>query len=149
MMTDALSKLIIENAIVPEFKRGDYPAGILAGVRDIKDVLLGDAEAVKDRAREARQGDGLDFWSIVLIVFWIGVVLFVIYAIGQSIGNAPQAAAGGRRRRRGPLAVPGDSGGWSGGWSGGGGGLAGAEGFRGGGSSGAVRPRQRQREIIA
>jgi len=141
IMTDALSKLIIENAIVPQFKRGDYPAGILAGVRDIKDVLLGDAEEVKQRARATRHGEGLDFWSVVLIVFWIGVVLFVIYAIAQSVSNAPQAAAGGRRRRGGPLAVPGDSGGWSGGWSGGGdsggGGWSGGGGdFGGGGSSG-------------
>lgn len=140
VMTDALSKLIIENAIVPEFKRGDYPAGIRAGVRDIKDVLLGDAEAVKDRARQARHGNGLDFWSVVLIVFWIGVVLFVIYAIAQSVANTPQAVPG-KRRRRGALAVPSDSGGWSGGWSGGGdsggGGFSGGGGdFGGGGSSG-------------
>lgn len=127
VMTDALSKLIIENAIVPAFKRGDYPAGISAGVRDIKDVLLGDAEEVKQRAREARQGDGLDFWSIVLIVFWIGVVLFVIYAIAQSVANAPQAVPGQRRRRAS------DSGGWSGGWSGGGGDSGGGGGWSGGG----------------
>ena len=42
-----MSKLIIENAILPAFRRGDFPAGIKAGVRDIRDVLLGDAEAVK------------------------------------------------------------------------------------------------------
>src|SRR5262249_48725597 len=52
-LTDALSKLIIENAILPAFRRGDFAAGIKAGVRDIRDVLLGDAEAVKHRARSA------------------------------------------------------------------------------------------------
>ena len=138
VMTDAMSSLIIQNAILPEFRRGNFSAGIRAGVRDIKDVLLGDAEEVKERARQARGGD-FDFWSIVLIVFWLCVVLFILYAIVQSINNAPQAV-GGRRRRGGPVVVPGNSGGWGGGWSGGGGGGGGWSGgggdFGGGGSSG-------------
>jgi len=31
IMTDAMSKLIIENAILPEFRKGDFGAGIRAG----------------------------------------------------------------------------------------------------------------------
>ena len=58
-LTDALSKLIIENAILPAFRRGDFPAGVKAGVRDIRDVLLGDAEAVKARARSSARRDGV------------------------------------------------------------------------------------------
>jgi uncharacterized protein len=137
IMTDAMSSLIIRNAILPEFRKGDYSAGIRAGVRDIKDVLLGDAEEVKERARVNEQG--LDTWSMILIIFWVCVVLFVLFAVVQSINNSPQAAAG--RRRRGAAAVPSDSGGWGGGWSGGGdsggGGWSGGGGdFGGGGSSG-------------
>ena len=55
VMTDAMSSLIIQNAILPEFRRGDFSAGIRAGVRDIKDVLLGDAEEVKERARQSER----------------------------------------------------------------------------------------------
>jgi uncharacterized protein len=139
-LTDAMSKLIVENAILPEFRRGDFAAGIAAGVRDINDVLLGDAEEVKERARVSRNADTLDFWSIVLIIFWICVVLFVLYAIAQSIRNAPQGIAGQRRRGPGgPVVIPGDYGGWSDGWSGGGGGggwSGGGGDFGGGGSSG-------------
>ncbi len=138
VMTDAMSSLIIRNAILPEFRRGDFSAGIRAGVRDIKDVLLGDAEEVKERARQA--SDALDFWQIALIIFWICVVLFVLFAVVQSINQAPQAVGGRRGRRAGPDAVPGSSGGWGGGWSGGdggGGGWSGGGGdFGGGGSSG-------------
>jgi uncharacterized protein len=134
VMTDALSSLIIRNAILPEFRRGDFSAGIRAGVRDIKDVLLGDAEEVKERARQA--SEALDFWQIVLIIFWICVVLFVLFAVVQSISQAQQAV-GGRRRRSSADAVPGSSGGWSGGGGGGGGGWSGGGGdFGGGGSSG-------------
>jgi uncharacterized protein len=140
VMTDAMSSLIIQNAIIPEFRRGNYSAGIRAGVRDIKDVLLGDADEVRHRARQV-PGPGLDTWSIIFIIFWICIVAFVLYAVVQSIRNAPQAVPGQRRRRSGPLAVPSDSGGWSGGWgggdSGGGGGWSGGGGdFGGGGSSG-------------
>jgi uncharacterized protein len=139
IMTDAMSSLIIHNAILPEFRKGDYSAGIRAGVRDIKDVLLGDAEEVKERARVHEQG--LDTWSIILIIFWICVVLFVLFAVVQSINNQPQAVAGRRRRGGGPVVVPSDYGGWGGGWSGGdsggGGGWSGGGGdFGGGGSSG-------------
>ena len=52
-LTDLMSKLIVENAILPAFRRNDFAGGIKAGVRDIRDVLLGDAEAVKQRARTA------------------------------------------------------------------------------------------------
>jgi uncharacterized protein len=139
VMTDAMSSLIIQNAILPEFRKGNFSAGIAAGVRDINAVLLGDAEGVKERARIARNADTLDFWSVMLIVFWICIVLFVMYAMMQSIRNAPQVAPGQRRRGgfNGPVIIPG---GWGGGWSdgdGGGGGWSGGGGdFGGGGASG-------------
>ena len=69
----------------------------------------------------------------------ICVVLFVLYAVFQSINNQPQAVAGRRRRGGGPVVVPSDYGGWGGSWSGGGGGggwSGGGGGFGGGGSSG-------------
>ncbi len=51
IVTDLMSRIIIENAILPEFRHGNFSGGIRAGVRDIKDTLLGDAEEVKERAR--------------------------------------------------------------------------------------------------
>ena len=138
-MTDAMSSLIVHNAILPQFRQGNFAGGIEAGVRDIKDVLLGDAEAVKERARAARTADDLDMWSVILILFWLGITLFVIFAVVQSINNSPQAVAGQQRRRsRGPIVIPGSYGGWGGGWPGGGGGgwSGGGGGFGGGGSSG-------------
>jgi uncharacterized protein len=136
VMTDAMSSLIIQNAILPEFRRGDFSAGIRAGVRDINAVLLGDAEGVKERARQA--SNDLDFWQIVTIIFWICVVLFVLFSIVQSINNSPQAVAGRRGRGGGgPVFIPGGWGGGDFGGGGGGGGWSGGGGdFGGGGSSG-------------
>src|SRR5262249_17996429 len=112
---------------------------------DISDVLLGDAEAVKERAastrkREAPAGEGLVTFAIIAFF-----VLFVIWvSVYQSRYAAQQARSGqvGRRARRGdnayPVFIPGGWGGGSGGGGGGGGGWGGGGGgdFGGGGASG-------------
>jgi uncharacterized protein len=142
ILTDALSSIIINRAIVPEFRKGGFAAGIKAGVRDIKDVLLGDAEAVKERAQGARRGDSPDTMEVILLIFWICVVLYILYAVFRSAQAAQQAGVAGGRRAGRTIIIPGSSGGWGGGWSsggdgGGGGGWSGGGGdFGGGGSSG-------------
>src|SRR6266853_2804247 len=49
-LTDAISRLIIENSILPRFRANDFPGGITRGVDDIIQVLTGDAEEFKQRA---------------------------------------------------------------------------------------------------
>ena len=129
-LTDLLSSVIIRNRILPEFKRGGYPAGIKAGVHDIKDVLLGDAEAVKERAgkRPAVASKGNGWAALIPILFIVGIFGFVFWTQAQ---QARQPLTGGRPGRPGygpPVFFPG---GWGGGGRGGGGGDGG--GFSGGG----------------
>jgi uncharacterized protein len=142
-LTDLLSKLITENAILPAFRRGDFPAGIKAGVRDIRDVLLGDAEAVKQRAAARRiAAPKSDFiGGLIPFLFILGIFVFVFWVQSR---QAQQPLSGGRYRRTGyggPIFFPGGwdgggRGGWGGG-SGGGGGFSGGGGdFGGGGASG-------------
>jgi uncharacterized protein len=144
-LTDLMSKLIIENAILPAFRRNDYAGGIKAGVRDIRDVLLGDAEAVKQRARVAakRSPGSNGALPVVMLVVFVLLAMTIIWA--QSRQTAHPSRAVRDRRRGGPAVVPaspwgwgGGSGGWSGGGSGGGGGgfSGGGGDFGGGGSSG-------------
>jgi uncharacterized protein len=143
-LTDAMSKLIIQNAILPAFRRGDFPAGIKAGIRDIGDVLLGDAEAVKERARttQKRSAPGGET-TLSLIIIAMFIIFFLWIAFHQSRYAASQGA--GRRMRRasgdrgGPIFIPGGWGSGSGGGRGGsdGGGWGGGGGdFGGGGASG-------------
>jgi uncharacterized protein len=148
IVTDLMSKIIIENAIVPEFRRGNFGAGIRAGVRDLKDTLLGDAEEVRERARGLGEGDGPDWIGLLMIAFWIAVVLYIVYAQSQYAAQQQQPQQVGRdgKRRRnrardgGLVVLPGGaSDTWGGGWSsgGGGGGWSGGGGdFGGGGGSG-------------
>lgn len=147
LVTDLMSKIIIENAILPEFRKGNFSAGIRAGVRDVKDTLLGDAEEVKARARGLDKGDGPDWISLLLIAFWVGIFIYIIYVQTRYAAQAPQTLGRDQRRRanrgrNGGLVVfppGGGSDSWGGGgWSGGGGGgwSGGGGDFGGGGGSG-------------
>jgi uncharacterized protein len=144
-LTDAISRLIIANGIVPRFRANDFPGGITRGVDDIISVLTGDAAEWKQRS--AKRPDATAVWgpaAIFLLAFGAFVLVFIMI-----VGAMPNTRNN-RRRRAGSgwLAGPGSSwssgssGGFSGGgdFSGGGGGGGGFSGgggdFGGGGSSG-------------
>ena len=134
ILTDALSSVIIQRAILPEFRAGNLPAGVEAGFDAIaKQVELPPEEAAKNVAAAEASGGGDGGFPAGLVFFLI--LLFVWIAIASSRGK------GGRRARRGgPIVVwgPGMGGGWGGGGGGwGGGGFSGGGGgFGGGGASG-------------
>jgi len=143
MMTDTMSTLIIENAILPKFRRGDFGGGIKDGVRDIKTVLLGDAEEVKQRAGGARNPQN-DPTVMLHVIIWLLIVALIVWINYRNLRSAGQTMGpDGRRRMRrngGIIVIPGGSGNWGGGWSGGGSGGGGWSGgggdFGGGGASG-------------
>jgi uncharacterized protein len=136
-MTDAISRLIIENAILPRFRAGDFTGGIERGVDDMVQVLSGDAEDFKRRAAEQRgrpgTSQGIGSFGLVLLVLFIWLLFFIRRRRGQASAT---------RTRPGWVWLP-PVGGWSGsrssgGWSSGsGGGFSGGGGsFGGGGASG-------------
>jgi uncharacterized protein len=144
ILTDTMTRIIIDNAILPAFRRGDFPAGVKAGVQDLTSTLLGDAEGVKQRAKSLRKrsGDDIDKVELAFVLFWVAVFLFVMWKQNQQARQLPSSARGRQRRSDGGIIVLpggwGGSGGWSGGSSGdSGGGFSGGGGdFGGGGSSG-------------
>jgi uncharacterized protein len=134
-LTDALSRIVIDNAILPRFRAGDFAGGIKDGVGDIVRVLTGDAAEVEARAR-ARQDADSEAVDWVMVIIWTIILLWIFYSIWRSVRYAPRVS----HRRGGPVLVPAPT--WSGGggsWSsgGGGGGFSGGGGsFGGGGASG-------------
>jgi uncharacterized protein len=139
-LTDALSKLIIENAILPRFREGDFAGGVKDGVRDIILVLTGDAAEVEQRGKARQDADNPTIDWIIVILFLV-IWLWIAYSIWRS---ARQAARAGRSGT-GSILVPGPSwdggnssgGGWSSGGGSSGGGFSGGGGsFGGGGASG-------------
>lgn len=144
-LTDAMSSLIIQNAILPAFRRGDWSGGIKAGVRDVSAVLLGDAQAVKDRLGKVQSRTPSVQWDVIIpLVFWLIVAGVIIYRHYRQSRLPPGSLGSAGRRGRGQrtIIIPGGWGGssdWGGGRSsgGGGGGFSGGGGsFGGGGSSG-------------
>ena len=126
-LTDAVSRLIIENGILPRFRMNDFAGGIQRGVDDIVQVLTGDAEDFKRRAAEQDNPPaGANGWiQFVIVILFVGMWLYL--------------ASRRRNRYSGmPWIVPmgGPRGGWGGGGFGGGGfGGGGGGGFSGGGGS--------------
>ncbi len=68
-LTDALSKIIIVNAIAPSFKKGDFGGGVSHGVDDIITVLTTDASDWQAKPQlRADQDDNSNAIGWVLIV---------------------------------------------------------------------------------
>lgn len=142
IITDGLSSTIIQNRILPLFRRGDFAGGIQLGVKDIEDSLLGDpAEVAKRAAGGGRDQNPQGSWTVWLpMLFWIAIVLFIVWSNYRQMKNGGSSAYG--RRGGGVVILPGGFGGsgnWrggGGGWSGGGGFGSGGGGFGGGGGSG-------------
>ena len=83
-LTDAVSRLIIENGITPRFRAGDFAGGVTRGVDDIISVLSGDAE--EWQARAARRPDTVSptdstrndsIWPVIWVVLVVMVVVFI------------------------------------------------------------------------
>ena len=135
-MTDAMSGLIIREAILPHFKQNppDYGGGIEAGADAIiKQMSLPADQAQKNaaNAQSANQQRQHASGGALPLIFWLFVIGFVILSHFRRIG-------GRRYRRRGwgaPVIFWGP--GWgSGGGSWGGGGFGGFSGGGGGGGFG-------------
>src|ERR1700730_12405538 len=78
-LTDALSKVIITNAIAPRFKAGDFGDGVSRGVDDIVTVLTTDSSEWQQRPElrlDSQPRSDTVAW--VLIVGLIGLVILLI-----------------------------------------------------------------------
>jgi len=128
ILTDALSKIIIETSILPRFRAGDFAGGIKYGVRDITMALTGDKAELEQRARARPDADNprIDW---ILVIFWTLLILWFVWSFWRTTQAGYRAG-----RHSGPIFLPGP--GWGGGSGGGsGGGGSGGGGFSGGGGS--------------
>ncbi|MBT6116751.1 MAG: methanol dehydrogenase [Rhodospirillaceae bacterium] len=117
-LTDANSKLIIENVIVPAFKAGDFEKGINDGVAAML-ALLNDGELPAEIAESTQALDEpgeLPDWAVIPILVLFAIFIFFMVFAGRRGGGT----------------------GTGGSWSSGGGGFSGSSsggGFSGGGGS--------------
>jgi uncharacterized protein len=125
-LTDAQSKIIIDQFMLPAFRRGDYNAGVLAGADAIIKVLGGvklEPPGQGSSSSDEDQGNGhggMPWTFIVIVLIWIvfGRFLWPLLFLGGGWGSR------------------GFGGGFGSGGSGGGGFSGGGGSFGGGGASG-------------
>lgn len=125
-LTDALSKRIIEQIILPQFKQGNYYGGLDDGTTAIMQLLAGNFEGSGPSTQK-----GMPYGTIIFLIL---LFLFIFF-------NRNKGGRGGGLRGGGGYWIggfgSGGYGGSGGGFSGGGGfGGFGGGGFGGGGASG-------------
>jgi uncharacterized protein len=129
-LTDALSKVIITNAITPRFKTGDFSDGISRGVDDIITVLTTDSSEWEKRPSlrlDNHPASDPVNWIVVLIVivvvillivspgfrwFFFNVVLNILLSSGSSGGGGGSSGGGGFSGGGGSSGGGGASGSW-------------------------------------
>ena len=118
LLTDAQSKLIIQNVMLPKFRAGDYDGGVRDGTITVLQALGGHptAQVSSPAASAEPSGDGGGFH---IPIFLIVIILWFVFG-----------------RFFWPLFFLGGLGGWGRGGGGFGGGGFGGGGFGGGGFSG-------------
>lgn len=125
-MTDALSRRIIEQDMIPRFRQGDYAGGMYAASRRAMEVLSG---AYTADAQGKGEGGGNS-------VFFILLVILIIIFFSARNGGGNNYTGKGRSGYQPPFFFPMGGGGFGGGFSGGFGGGGGFGGFGGGLSGG-------------
>ncbi len=93
-LTDAMSKRIIDGAIIPRFKQQDFYGGILAGVDQIGRVIDGEILPVPVPARQL-VADQEGTLSSLSVLFVIALVLggFLRSILGRGLGAGVTAVA--------------------------------------------------------
>jgi len=137
-LTAGITGTIVRNIIIPEFKRGDYYAGLNKGADAIFEVLKGTFKNTQAKKKRSRKTNSK--FPVRLVI----IIIFIIVAIISKISRGGGNGRGGRRSTGSSLLTAillsgagrssGSFGGSSGGGFSGGGGFGG--GFGGGGFSG-------------
>jgi uncharacterized protein len=129
-LTDALSKVIITNAMTPRFKTGDFAGGISRGVDDIITVLTTDSSEWQQRPSlrldsQPRSDEWFNFLIAMAIVLFLGLfvsfsgfrwfvlnMLVSILMSGGSSGSSSSSGGGGFSGGGGSSGGGGASGSW-------------------------------------
>ena len=150
IMTDALSSVIINDTILPKFKAGDMPGGIMDGAAAIAEQMKLPLESAEQRAKQAvgeAPARHRNKGNPLAVIFWVIVIVVIILpmAFGRARGRRYRGGLGEAVLWGAALSNLGRSSGGGSSWGsggsdwggGGGGGFSGGGGsFGGGGASG-------------
>lgn len=143
VLPDAVASTIIQTAMVPLLRRGDYAGAIGKGVDSVIEILNLDPAELAARAKTETQPttrgiDAGDWEAWILIAIFLLVWLWVFRRASRRAGQSRMTQPWQRGYGRGPFVVPWvfpRSGGFGGGGGVGGGGFSGGGGSSGGGGA--------------
>ena len=130
VLTDAMSSLILQEAVLPKFRSGDVEGGIVDGTTAIIQQLGLDESTAEARAAQAAQAPVRHHANPLGALIPLMFIIFIAITLSRGRGGGglglllPMMFLGGMR-----------GGGGGGGWGGDGGGGFGGGGFGGGGGS--------------
>lgn len=129
LLTDAMSSLIIQNDILPEFKKGDFFAGIDNGTTAIIKVMNGEYKEERTNLRKGKKDGGGGIFIFIIIFV---IIIIILSKRGGGRGGNNSGGFGSTLTDILILSSLGRSGGGGSGFGGGGGGGFGGGGFGGG-----------------
>jgi uncharacterized protein len=129
-LPDILAARILDEQVVPRFRKGDFAGGLEAGIDGILAATRGEYTAPPPK------GKGVPVVALLIVVFFV-ILFFWLAAQGARNAHVGRTYSGRGWRRDTGYWGGGSWGGGGGGWSGGGGswGGGGGGGFSGGGGS--------------
>jgi len=142
---DATAKDIIESRIKPNFRAGNFDAGMRAGVQALMQAAQGEYRGTGRTVAESRRSSNSGLVGFLPLIFFVFILMIFIGRLKKASCGTVYTRGGRRIYRSGPtIWWGGGGGGWSGGgggggWSGGGGGgsfSSGGGSFGGGGAGG-------------
>ena len=89
-LTDAVSKLIIENSIIPRLRANDFAGGIGRGVDDIIQAVSADSEEWKARARQRPDNEPGLLDALAPMFFVLIFIMIVSSVAGRGRGSAAE-----------------------------------------------------------
>ena len=89
VLTDLLSGRIIDLVIKPNFKRGDYSAGFVAGVAAIIDATHGEFKGDAHRSTAQHKKGAPSFLTLLL---FLGILLLFLGSLSRTLGGITGAA---------------------------------------------------------
>ena len=101
-LTDAMSSLIIQNNVLPQFRNDDYPGGIVAGTDAIIEQLQlppEEAERLAQEAAQRQQADSEGGGFPIGALFFLGFIFFFFILPIMGAGKRRRKY---RKRRKGP-----------------------------------------------
>lgn len=84
LLTDALTRNIIETKMIPSLKKEDYTTAIIEGVAACVDVVNGEYHlTAEELSAPSPQDENRDWWSSLLAILTMGGLGFYVYGPGR------------------------------------------------------------------